>query len=130
MPFMLDMLKNITGVCLKCRLINSYNFCEYCNSARFRNKFVHWTSGDSNMDKLIQKSQLNANSSLELIEWIEYSNLKNIELIAHGGFGSVYKAIWEDGPISSNKRAWNFNKSKWQRESKKKVAVKKPAAKA
>ena len=58
---------------------------------------------------------------MKLIEWIEYSNLENIELIAHGGFGSVYKAIWKDGPIMD----LDFNKSKWRRENKKEVAVKK-----
>ncbi|CAB4433503.1 unnamed protein product [Rhizophagus irregularis] len=63
--------------------------------------------------------------SWRLIEWIEYSNLENIELIAHGGFGSVYKAIWKDGPIAVGKQAWDFNKSEWRRENKKEVAVKK-----
>ncbi|PKY54285.1 kinase-like protein [Rhizophagus irregularis] len=58
------------------------------------------------------------------IEWIEYSNLENIEFIANGGFGSVYKAIWKDGPIK-DKQAWDFNKSEWRRENKKEVAVKK-----
>ncbi|PKB98819.1 hypothetical protein RhiirA5_506017 [Rhizophagus irregularis] len=42
---------------------------------------------------------------------IKYSNLENIELIVHGGFGSVYKAVWKDGPIVEDKQAWDLNKS-------------------
>jgi hypothetical protein len=99
-------------------------YCKPCNSSHFRDNFARWTSGNSNIDELIQNSQINANESSELIEWIEYSNLENIEFVAHGGFGSVYKAIWKDGPIESN-NSWNVNKSEWQRESKKEVAVKK-----
>ncbi|PKC54937.1 kinase-like protein [Rhizophagus irregularis] len=101
-----------------------YKYCIPCNSVHFRNNFVHWTSGDSNLDKVIQNSQLNATCPSELIEWIEYSKFENIELIAHGGFGSVYKAIWKDGPIKDD-NAWDFNKSKWRRKNKKEVAVKK-----
>jgi hypothetical protein len=101
------------------------DYCKPCNSTHFHDNFVRWSSGDSNIDELIQNSQLNANESSELIEWIEYSNLEIIELVAHGGFGSVYKAIWKDGPIVSHKQAWNVNKSEWQRMNKKEVAVKK-----
>src|ERR1051325_9541888 len=73
--------------------------CKPCSSAYFRDNFTHWASGDSNVDELIQNSQLDANCGWELIEWIEYTNLENIEFVAHGGFGSVYKAVWKDGPI-------------------------------
>ncbi|GBB84834.1 hypothetical protein RclHR1_01140023 [Rhizophagus clarus] len=107
--------------CQECGRKNNEYYCQPCNSVHFRNNFAYWTSGDSNLDKLIQNSQINADGSWKLIEWIEYSNLENIELIAHGGFGSVYKAIWKDGPIEN----WNFNKSEWRRENKTEVAVKK-----
>ncbi|RGB24788.1 kinase-like domain-containing protein [Rhizophagus diaphanus] len=107
----------------------NFMFCKYCkpcNSVHFRNNFINWTSGDTKLDKVIQNSQLNANRPHQLIEWIEYSNLENIELIAHGGFGSVYKAIWKDGPIDQyGKQAWDLNKSEWRRENKKEVAIKK-----
>ncbi|CAB4433465.1 unnamed protein product [Rhizophagus irregularis] len=110
--------------CQECGRNDDFGYCKPCNSVHFRNNFVHWTSGDSNLDKVIQNSQLNARTRLDIIEWIEYSNLKNIELIAHGGFGSVYKAIWKDGPIVSG-QAWDLNKSEWKRKNKKEVAVKK-----
>jgi hypothetical protein len=111
--------------CQECGQNDNFNYCKPCNSVHFRNNFIHWTSGDSNLDKLIQNSQLNATLPWELIEWIEYSNLENIELIAHGGFGSVYKAIWKDGPLKKFEETWDLKKSEWKRENKKEVAVKK-----
>jgi len=101
-----------------------YKYCRPCNSAHFCDNFTQWTSGSSNIDELIQNSQLNASNRFKLIEWIDYSNLKNVELVAHGGFGNVYKAIWKDGPINRF-NSWNIEKSEWKRESNKKVAIKK-----
>ncbi|GBB85212.1 hypothetical protein RclHR1_11780004 [Rhizophagus clarus] len=102
-------------------------YCKSCNSVHFRDNFAHWTSDDLNIDVLIQNSQLNAQFRNEFIEWIEYSNLENIKFIAHGGFGDVYEAIWKDGPICDGyvKPLWNINKSKWNRDNRKKVAIKK-----
>ena len=87
-----------------------------------RDNFAHWTSDDSRIDELIQNSQLNANYPWKLIEWIEYTNLENIEFVAHGGFGSVYKAVWKDGPIYINSRDTELE---LQRDSNYEVAVKK-----
>jgi hypothetical protein len=113
------------GNCPECGKTVDYNYyCKPCNSVHFRDNFVQWTSGDSNIDELIQNSQLNANNLSGLIEWIEYSNLENLELVAHGGFGSVFKAIWKDGPIKSYK-SWNVNKSEWKRYDKMEMAIKK-----
>ncbi|POG58771.1 hypothetical protein GLOIN_2v1789935 [Rhizophagus irregularis DAOM 181602=DAOM 197198] len=49
--------------------------------------------GNSDIDKLIQESQFNAKSPYEKLEWIEYDKFEDIEYIAKGGFGSIYKAI-------------------------------------
>ena len=105
-------------------LCQSYQYCKPCHSAYFRDNFAHWTSGDSKIDELIQNSQLNADYRLQLIEWIEYTNLENIEFVAHGGFGDVYKAVWKDGPIDT-KKAQHGNKFELQRNSNEEVAVKK-----
>ena len=106
----------------ECSCQDIFVFCKPCHSAYFRDNFAHWTSGDSNIDELIQNSQLNANYDLELIEWIEYTNLENVEFVAHGGFGSVYKAVWKDGPIDETR---NHNKFELKRSSNTEVAVKK-----
>jgi hypothetical protein len=60
------------------------------------NIFKNWTSGNFNVDKLIRDSQINARNSLEKLEWIEYDNFENIEYVAKGGFGIIYKAIWKE----------------------------------
>ncbi|GES99768.1 kinase-like domain-containing protein [Rhizophagus clarus] len=114
------------NTCSECGSYNTH-YCKPCNSVHFRDKFSLWTSNDSNVDKLIQNSQLDAISRLRLIEWIEYSNFTNIEFVAHGGFGDVYKAIWKDGPICEGHEmpVWNINKSEWNRDSEKRVAIKK-----
>src|SRR5688572_27638967 len=100
-------------------------YCKPCYSAYFHDNFAHWTSGDLRIDELIQNSQLNANDERQLIEWIEYANLENIEFVAHGGFGSVYKAVWKDGPIDTFvQKTRNDNKIELRRESNTEVAVK------
>ena len=100
---------------------NIYQYCKPCNSGHFRDNFKNWSSGDIDIDKLIQDSQLNARNPSELLEWVEYSNIEKIEHIADGGFGNVYKAIWKDGPIGKwdNIKGqtcyWNGEKSDWYR---------------
>jgi len=62
--------------------------------------FDKWTSENELIDKFIQESQLNAIHPDHILEWILYNRLKNIEYLNKGGFGTIYKAIWLDGPIN------------------------------
>ena len=117
--------------CPECNKI-CFKYCKQCNSSHFRDNFPNWTSGDDNIDKLIQDSQLNADYQSELLEWIEYSNLKDIEHLAEGGFGSVFKAVWKDGRITekfdhykARSYYWDVQKSKWIRKGETEVALKK-----
>src|SRR5581483_2689225 len=49
------------GLCKECKQPNTGNvWCKLCNSMRFQQNFKNWTSENSNIDKLIQESQLNA----------------------------------------------------------------------
>ncbi|RIA90145.1 kinase-like domain-containing protein [Glomus cerebriforme] len=63
------------------------------------------------IDKFIQEAQLGAKNSYEVLEWIPYNRLKNINYYDKGGFSEIYKAIWLDGPIDN----WNFDKQQWDR---------------
>ncbi|CAG8671949.1 7118_t:CDS:2, partial [Acaulospora morrowiae] len=99
-------------------------YCKDCNAKHFSENFQFWDSGDSNINNLIQESQLNANRTGELIEWIDYSNFEKFKPIGEGGFGSISKAIWKDGPLTKIGFAWSHEKSKWKRAGKTKVALK------
>ena len=58
-----------------------------------------WTSGNSDVDKIIHMTQLDENANeWEIWRWIDYSKFKNIEYLAEGGFGSIWKAEWIDMP--------------------------------
>ena len=96
------------------------SWCQSCNSKRFQQNFKNWTSGNSDVDKLIQESQLNAKNGWEKLEWIEYDRFENIEYITKGGFGKVYKAIWKDGRING----WDYETNQWNKKGSRLVALK------
>src|SRR6266536_3175716 len=100
------------GLCSDCNQPNTgYNWCQNCNSKRFQQDFYKWTSGNEFIDKFIQDAQLEARNDDEVIEWIPYNSLRNIQYLAQGGFSIVYKAIWLGGWIER----WNGEKQQWKR---------------
>ena len=108
-------------LCEGCKQPNTfYNWCQPCNSKHFQQNFKSWTSGNSDVDKLIQESQLNAKNKNEKLEWIEYDRFEDIEYITKGGFGKVYKANWKDGYI----RNWDYETNQWERLKSVMVALK------
>ncbi|CAB5363012.1 unnamed protein product [Rhizophagus irregularis] len=77
-----------------------------------------WKFGNHDVDEFIQKAQLKASSDNKIIEWIEYDKFEDVEYLAKGGFGTVFKAVWKDGP-------WKINRSgQLEREGETKVALK------
>ena len=88
------------GLCWECKQPKThYEWCRVCNAKRFQQNFKNWSSGNNDVDKLIQNAQLKAKNKNEVIEWIEHNRFENVEYLAKGGFGTVFKAIWIDGPI-------------------------------
>ncbi|CAG8591105.1 1120_t:CDS:2 [Ambispora leptoticha] len=74
--------------CSKCHeKLNTYQFCSTCD-------LPAWSSGNKKIDKIIKEAQLEI-----FLEWVEYEEFSEIELIAEGGFGSVSKAIWSPGYV-------------------------------
>ena len=68
-----------------------------------------WTSsGDKKLDEIIRKTQLEAKGfdSYYYIEWIPYDDLKNNKKIGEGGFATVYRGEWSNGPrfVNDNRR--------------------------
>ncbi|CAG8817630.1 2940_t:CDS:1, partial [Racocetra fulgida] len=47
-----------------------------------------------------QQIQLNANNRNKILEWVSFENdIIDVEYLAEGGYGTVYKAKWKSGPI-------------------------------
>ncbi|RHZ45058.1 hypothetical protein Glove_692g16 [Diversispora epigaea] len=78
---------------------NRCHNCENLNQLNGRCSDCKWTSGNSEVDKIIQMTQSDENANeWEIWRWIDYSELKNIEYLAEGGFGSIWKAEWINMP--------------------------------
>jgi hypothetical protein len=98
----------VNGLCKECKQPRaSYSWCQ----CKFQQNFKNWTSGNNEVDKFIQKAQLRAKDIREILEWIEYDRFENVEYLAKGGFGTIYKAIWKDGYISK----WDSENNQWER---------------
>jgi hypothetical protein len=91
----------------KCKRCN-----KKCNTIRFRTNFVSWTSGNDDIDKFIQETQLSTHRSYEVfktaLEWIPYSRFSNI---TYEKIGIYHKANWIDGKINY----WDNKNQNWQR---------------
>ncbi|EXX65255.1 Ypk1p [Rhizophagus irregularis DAOM 197198w] len=93
-----------------------YVMCEKCNntcnSIHFQRNFVNWTSGDNDIDKFIQDTQLSAHDNTEeALEFIPYNRFYDIKYIAKGKFGKIYRANWIDGRILY----WDHHNESWKR---------------
>ncbi|CAB4421458.1 unnamed protein product [Rhizophagus irregularis] len=97
------------GLCKECKQpkITTFNWCQ----CKFHQNFKNWTSGNNEVDKFIQRIQLKAKEYREILEWIEYDRFENVEYLAKGGFGTIYKAIWKDGCINN----WDSENNQWNR---------------
>ena len=99
------------GFCKECNQEIVYAWCFACNAKQFQQNFEKWTSGNVDIDKFIQDTQLSANYFYKVLEWIPYDRFYNIEYVAKGGFGKVYRANWIDGYI----RKWDNKHQNWKR---------------
>jgi hypothetical protein len=95
-------------------------YCEYCIRNYLRTKFNNWTSGNVDVDNLIQQCQLESIGPNKIIEWIPYNNLENIEYLTKGGFSEIYSAYWKEGHYNE----WNSKKKQLERFGREKVIVK------
>ena len=109
-------------LCKECNQKNThYSWCKACNAKHFQQNFEKWSSGNVDIDKFIQEAQLSPNDRYQVLEWIPYDRFYDIEYIAKGGFGKVYRANWIDGSI----RDWDNKNQNWIRwDSNKFVALK------
>ncbi|GBC06552.1 hypothetical protein RclHR1_06900005 [Rhizophagus clarus] len=94
---------------IKCKNCNNK-----CNAVYFQYNFNNWTSGNNDIDKFIQDTQLSDHNynKCHALEWIPYNKFRDIKYIAKGGFGKVYKANWIDGYMDK----WDDNHNSWKRK--------------
>jgi hypothetical protein len=92
-------------ICAKCNYI--------CNSIHFQRNFINWTSGNNDIDKFIQSTQLSAHERVsDALGWIPYDRFHNIKYIADSEFNNTYIANWIDGCINK----WDVDNQNWKRE--------------
>ncbi|GES80091.1 kinase-like domain-containing protein [Rhizophagus clarus] len=72
-------------------------YCEFCVQNYLKSNFSNWTSGNDDIDNLIQNCQTETLLPSNIIEWIPFNNLKNIKYLTKGGFSEIYTAVWIDG---------------------------------
>ena len=86
-------------------------FCEYCVRNYLKSKFSNWTSGNDDIDNLIQQCQIETLTPGRIMEWIPYNKLQDIEYLTEGGFSEIYTASW----IGGRYKEWNSEKQRLKR---------------
>src|SRR5437016_3749233 len=69
-------------------------FCEHCVRNYLKANFSNWTSGNNEIDNLIQECQMKALMPDMIPEWIPYNNLRNVKYLTKGGYSEIYTADW------------------------------------
>ena len=59
--------------------------------------FSNWTSGNNNIDNLMQECQMKTLDPGKVVEWIPYNRLQNIKYLTKGGCSKIYTAEWING---------------------------------
>src|ERR1051325_1463565 len=83
-------------------------YCEYCVRNYLKANFPNWTTGNDDIDNLIQTCQMETLEPEGIVEWIPYDNLQNIKYLTEGGFSKIYTAQWINGSY------WEWNSEKQQ----------------
>src|SRR5947207_7780038 len=87
-------------------------YCELCVRNYLKANFSNWSSGNDNIDNLIQKCQMKTLEPERVIEWIPYNNLRNVKYLTKGGFSEIYTADWINGCYSE----WDSKKQQLLRQ--------------
>src|SRR5437773_1955359 len=72
--------------------LNKEVLCEGCKRKEIRK--LADKCGNEEIAKFLYECRLNAKHHDNYIQWIPFDKFKNIEYLAKGGFGEVYKATW------------------------------------
>lgn len=109
-----DILRNIIKEkqCRKCHQVcDNLNSCEFCIRNFLEAHFEKWTSENEELDEWIESCQKNIRRPDNIIEWIPYSNLQDIQYASEGGMYHKMKALWTEGRYVS----WDFSRQELKR---------------
>src|ERR1051325_383045 len=95
-------------------------YCEHCVRNYLKAKFSNWTSGNDDIDNLIQTCQMEALQPDAIPEWIPYNNLRNIKYLTKGGCSEIYTAGWIGGRYDE----WDSNEKRLKRFGNQQVILK------
>ncbi|RIA90086.1 kinase-like domain-containing protein [Glomus cerebriforme] len=107
--------------CPECgKLRISFGWCKDCETNSMKENFPYWTSENKEIDELVRHTQLNASQKCDYLEWIPFEKFDMVKYIGSGGFGSVYSALWMEGP----RWIWDDGAQEWTRAGPMNVALK------
>src|SRR6185369_42926 len=93
------------------KIVTKISFiCDLCTKEHFIQEFKTWSSGNADIDEIIQEFPIN--NIYNKLHWIPYNNFQNIKHVVDGGNGSVYSAELKNGI----KWYMNFNTRDWEYE--------------
>ncbi|RIA85453.1 kinase-like domain-containing protein [Glomus cerebriforme] len=95
-------------------------YCEHCVRNYLKSNFSNWTSGNDDIDSLIQKCQMETLRPDTIVEWIPYNNFQNIKFSIKDGFSEIYTAVWVDGYY----KEWDCKKQQLKRFGPRNVVLK------
>src|SRR4051812_11946738 len=117
----LEKRKKVYGICGECNEPGTgRRWCQPCNAKRFKENFKNWTSGNKDIDELIQHSQLNAVHHTKCLEWIPFEKFQNVTYLDEGVFIKIYLADWPEGNITH----WDIEYQEWDKDPYQKFALK------
>ncbi|RHZ85727.1 hypothetical protein Glove_61g17 [Diversispora epigaea] len=94
------------GKCYECGEQNiKPEWCPNCKQLEITLKILPLTNGFNKIDQLIHESQLKQNHNCW--RWIDHTELDNIQYLSEGGYGIVYKAVWNNMPEEIEKNYLN-----------------------
>jgi len=96
-------------------------YCEHCVRNYLKTNFSKWTSGNNDVDDLIQKCQMETIHPNTIVEWIPFNNLQNIKYLTRGGYSEIYTAKWVGGRYDE----WDFKEKRLKRFGDQLVVLKK-----
>ncbi|GBB84710.1 hypothetical protein RclHR1_01130006, partial [Rhizophagus clarus] len=96
-------------------------YCEHCVRNYLKSSFSNWTSGNNDIDNLIQQCQMETFRPDRIVEWIPYNKLQNIKYLTKGGYSEIYGAYWIDGRYDE----WNSKEKQLKRKGGHDVVLKK-----